>query len=250
MVAVVAAVGVGVAVGASRGVSHQRSSPASPSAIEAFLARAQRAFSNRYSVTYAVNGSVDGGKAERAQVVAAQFSSYGLMYRVTPRPGSASHVEISEVFEDPRNDPHGFFACTRRRGRSRWTCIGPYDEGMTDLRSLFEPDAPLALLEGLQNATAAYAGPLATSAAHAFLTRRRVGGHPARCVELGRVIHPLGSVCLDGEGVIVWYEIPRTVSLITYSTAKLTAYSRRVQTGTLSLPTRARPPAQLERALR
>ncbi len=93
-----------------------------------------------------------------------------------------------------------------------------------------------ALVLGLENASATYTGKMAIKPEPAFLVRRRVLGQDVRCLEFGKILHPLGSVCLNGDGVIAFYDLPRAVTYSTYNTATLQSYSTNVKPGTFSLP--------------
>ena len=247
--AMVLAVAAGLGAFAFGGGGAARLPPvavASPGAIGAFLGRAETALNSKYSVTYEVTVPYRGGSPRRAEVIAAQLSNARTFYRETPafsastsqsRTTPAWAIQGYEVFYGPSNDPHAIFSCTRPRASSPWSCVGPIEGlGMGGTFALQGAYPLQALVLGLENASASYTGKMATRPEPAFLLRRRVNGQEARCLEFGMLRHPLGNVCLNHDGVIASYDLPRAVTYSTYNTATLQNYSTQVNPDTFSLP--------------
>jgi hypothetical protein len=258
------AAGTGAFAGFSAGGGGQRPAtarPASPGQIRAFLAAAERATSGTFSVTYSVTVGYADGSDQRADVAAAQ-SSVGLFYyRETPSlrltsPGGAAQSKSYEVFsavsDGPRpglaeHSPHGLvsagpglFSCARGFSPSSWSCIGPdRGIGMGTTGELTGPYPPQALLLGLQNAAEIYTGqpaPPATQPQRAFLFTRRLAGRALSCLGFGSPSRPLGTVCLEPDGIIASYQLPTAVSSSGYQSATLRGYAPTVGNGTFTLP--------------
>jgi hypothetical protein len=107
---------------------------------------------------------------------------------------------------------------------------------------LLGPYPPQALLRGLQNTAETYTGEPAPPAAQpqrAFLLTRRLAGQTLHCLGFGPASHPLGTVCLEPDGVIASYDLPGALSSIAYQTATLRTYSPQVENGTFTLPATA-----------
>jgi hypothetical protein len=252
-IALVAAAGLGAFVVGGGGASHPPPvAAASPGAIAAFLARAERALDGEYSATYQVTVPYRTGSARRAVVSAAQLSRGRTVYRETPAfssstsPSEGTTLAWSlhgyEVFSGPNSEPRGLFSCTQARAASPWSCQGPYKGiGMGGTFALQGPYPPQALVLGLENATALYTGGMAIEREPAFLVRRRVRGRQVRCLQFGRTPRPLGSVCLNDDGVIAFFDLPRAVTYSTYATATLQSYSTNVKPDTFSLPAQPMP---------
>lgn len=213
---------------------------ASPGAIRAFLARAQRALGGTFSVTYQVSIPARGhAPAQQAKVIAAQRSRAEWFYRETPSFSAFSGGHSSEVFTYRT----GIFSCARAGASTRWSCQGPYRGiGMGTTWLLLGPYPPQALILGLQNAAETYTGApshspsAATRPEPAYLLTRRLAGRTERCLAFGPASHPLGSVCLAQDGVIAYYNLSPTVTFSTYQTATLRAYSHHVKAGAFALP--------------
>jgi hypothetical protein len=246
-IALVAATGLGVlALGGGGASPPPPAAAASPGAIGAFLARAERALDGRYSVTYEVTVPYRGGSARRAEVIAAQLSRHRTFYRETPAfSGSTSQsgttaawaLQSYEVLYGSDTDPRGIFSCTQARASAAWSCEGPIEGlGMGGTFALQGAYPLQALVQGLENASAAYTGKMASRPEPAFLLSRRLAGHEVRCLEFGRLRDPLGSACLNTDGVIASYDLPPAVTYTTYNSATLQSYSTSVKAGTFSLP--------------
>jgi hypothetical protein len=197
-------------------------------------------------VTYEVTVPYRGGSARRAEVIAVQLSRGRTFYRETPafsasesqsRETPAWAIHSYEVFSGSNSDPRGIFSCTQARASSPWSCVGPIEGlGMGGTFALQGAYPLQALVQGLENATAAYTGRMATRPGPAFFLSRRVAGQEVRCLEFGKLRHPLGSVCLNHDGVIASYDLPRAVTYTTYNTAALQTYSTNAKRDTFSLP--------------
>jgi hypothetical protein len=269
-VLLIAAVAAGAAAfagfGGSGGGTHRRatSRAASPSQIRAFLAQAERGVTGTFSVTYAVTVPNHGGSVRDVDVAAAQRSPAVLFYRETPSlsvssPAGPPQNESYEVFfasgASPRSGVReharqglssagpGLFSCARGSSSSRWACTGPYQGiGMGTTSDLLGPYPPQALLRGLQNTAETYTGEPAPPAAQpqrAFLLTRRLASQTLHCLGFGPASHPLGTVCLEPDGIIASYDLPGALSSIAYQTATLRTYSPQVENGTFTLPATA-----------
>lgn len=227
---------------------------ASPEAVGGFLARAQRAADGRFTVVYRVTIPYRHRRARAAEVSASQLSASTIVYRETPAfspmapnpgaPGTAHGwaAHGAEVFASSEGR-HGIFTCTQQRSSSPWACQGPDTQiAMGGTAELLGPYPPQALLRGLQNAAATYAGKLAIKPEPAYLLTERVAGRELRCLRFGRAAHPLGSVCLNPDGVIASYQLSPRATSSTYSTATLVSYSTSVGRQTLLLPAEAQSP--------
>jgi hypothetical protein len=264
MTASAAAAAVIASSGGSGGGPARRAAPsraASPAQISAFLGDAERGPSGTFSLTYAVTVRYEGGHVRHLDVAAAQRSPSLFYYRQTPSlsvsspagpPQSASY----EVFFSSASTRRagvgqhgrqgltsagaGLFTCTRGSASSRWSCTGPYHGiGMGTTGELLGPYPPQALLRGLQNTAEIYTGvpaPPATRPESAFLFTRQVAGQTLSCLGFGPASRPLGTVCLEPDGIIAFYDLPEAASSDAYATATLRAYSPLVRHGTFTLP--------------
>jgi hypothetical protein len=219
---------------------------ASPGQIRAFLAQAERAVNGAFSLAYVVTVRYQGGSVRHLAVTAAQTSPATWFYRETPSlsvsgPGGPPQDGSYEVFFAAR----GLFSCARGSLSSRWACTGPYRGiGMGTTSGLLGPYPPQALLRGLQNTAEIYTGVPAPPAAHpqrAFLFTQRRAGQTLSCLGFGQASHPLGTVCLEPDGVIASYDLPGARSSIAYQTATLRTYSPQAENGTFTLPAAAHP---------
>jgi hypothetical protein len=259
-----AAAGAAVFAGSSggRGVARRAvSRSASPAEIAAFLAEAERGTSGTFSVTYEVAVRYAGGRVRHLDVAAAQISPGLFYYRETPSlqvssPAGPPQNQSYEVFSASgdrsgagvtargrrgrSNAVPGLFSCTRQSVSSPWSCTGPYQGlGMGTTGELIGPYPPQALVFGLQNAAETYAGepaPPATQPQRAFRFTRQAGGQTLNCLGFGLASRPLGTVCLEPDGIIASYDLPAATSSIAYETATLRAYSPLVQKATFTLP--------------
>ncbi len=267
-VLLIAAVAAGAAAFAGFGGSgaHRRatSRAASPSQIRGFLAQAERGVTGTFSVTYAVTVRNHGGSVRHVAVAAAQRSPAVLFYRETPSlsvssPAGPPQNESYEVFFAAGASPQsgvreharqglsgagpGLFSCARGSLSSGWSCTGPYQGiGMGTTSDLLGPYPPQALLRGLQNTAETYTGepaPPASQPQRAFLLTRRLAGQTLHCLGFGPASHPLGTVCLEPDGIIASYDLPGALSSIAYQTATLRTYSPQVENGTFALPATA-----------
>jgi hypothetical protein len=258
LIAVIAAGAAAFAGFGAGGGAHRRatSRAASPGQIRAFLAQAERGVTGTFSVIYAVTVRYQGGGVRHLDVAAAQRSPAVLFYRETPslsvsRRAGPPQDESYEVFAGIREHARqsgstagpGLFSCARGSLSSRWSCTGPYQGiGMGTTSDLLGPYPPQALLRGLQNTAEIYTGEPAPPAAHpkrAFLLTRRLAGQTVRCLGFGPASHPLGTVCLEPDGIIASYDLPGTQSSIAYQTATLRTYSPQVKNETFALPATA-----------
>jgi hypothetical protein len=262
-VLLLAAIGAGAAAfagfSANGGAQHPASARfASPAQIRAFLAAAERPVSGRFSVAYSVTVGHGDGSDHHADVAAAQSSPGLFYYRQAPSlsslggPRSESYEVFSALPGIPgpglaAPGPHslastgpGLFSCARTSSSSPWSCTGPYQGiGMGTTGELTGPYPPRALLLGLQNAAEIYTGEPAPPAIHlepAFLFTRRLAGRALSCLGFGSPSQPLGTVCLEPNGIIGSYDLSTAVSSIGYQTATLRAYAPTVGNGTFTLP--------------
>jgi hypothetical protein len=228
------------------GVSHpQPPAAASPSAIRAFLARAQRAFDGTFSMTYQVTITpARHAPARQAEVTTAQRSGAEWLYRETP---SFSAFSGGHSFEVVRSGA-GIFSCAQASTPGPWSCRGPYrGMGMGTTGQLLGPYPPQALILGLQNAAETYTGApshsprAATRPEPAYLFTRRIAGQTDRCLAFGPLTRPLGRVCLAPNGVIAYYNLAPKVTYSTYQAATLRAYSHHARTGAFALPAKPAP---------
>jgi hypothetical protein len=233
---------------------------ASAAQIRAFLAEAGRGASGTFSLTYAVTARYAGGRVRHLDVAAAQSSPGLFYYRETPSlsvsspadpPQSASYEVFASggsrragVGEHGRQGlisaGAGLFSCARGSVSSPWSCTGPYQGiGMGTTGELLGPYPPQALVRGLQNTAEIYTGQPAPPAARperAFPFTRQLAGQTLSCLGFGPASRPLGTVCLEPDGIIASYHLQATVSSIAYTTATLRAYSPLIQNGTFTLP--------------
>jgi len=258
------AAGAAVVAGSGGGAGPARraaSRAASAAQIRAFLAEAERGASGTFSLTYAVTVRYEGGRVRHLDVAAAQRSPGLFYYRETPSlsvsspagpPQSASY-EVFVAFGGSRQaglgerGPQGLisagaglFSCTQESASSPWSCTGPYQGiGMGTTGELLGPYPPQALARGLQNTAEIYTGEPAPPAAQperAFLFTRQLAGRTLSCLGFGPASRPLGTVCLEPDGIIASYDLQEAASYIAYTTATLRAYSPLVHNGTFTLP--------------
>jgi hypothetical protein len=264
-VLLIAASAAGAAVVAASGGAGPARRPVSRAAsaaqIRAFLAEAEHDASGTFSLTDAVTARYEGGRVRHLDIAAAQSSPSLFYYRETPSlsvsspagpPQSASY-EVFVASGGSRRaglgarGPHGLvsagaglFSCTQESVSSPWSCTGPYQGiGMGTTGELLGPYPPQALVRGLQNTAEIYTGEPAPPAARperAFLFTRQLAGRTLSCLGFGPASRPLGTVCLEPDGIIASYDLQATVSSIAYATATLRAYSPLVQKGTFTLP--------------
>jgi hypothetical protein len=258
------AVGAAVVAGFGGGAGPTRraaSHAASAAQIRAFLAEAERGASGTFSLTYAVTAGYEGGRVRHLDVAAAQSSPRLLYYRETPSlsvsspagpPQSASYEVFfaSSGSRRPGAGEHGrqgltsagagLFSCMRGSVSSPWSCTGPYQGiGMGTTGELLGPYPPQALVRGLENTAEIYTGEPAPPAARperAFLFTRQLAGQTLSCLGFGPASRPLGTVCLQPDGIIASYHLQATASSIAYTTATLRAYSPLIRHSTFTLP--------------
>lgn len=236
-------------VGGCGGASAQQPTAASPAQIRGFLADAEHGLGGTYSLSYDVTVGYGRVRVRRIVVSVAQRSARLFTYRTSPSlaltgPDGPAASAGYAVYVQPRagRPGAGIYSCSRRTSASRWRCNGPYGEiGMGGMQQLLGAYPPRALVLGLENAAVAYTGvpsPPAIRRERAFRTTRRVSGYELRCLNFGSTAHPLGTVCLRGDGVIAAYALPQAVTFAPYVTAQLVAYSPRLPAGAFDLPAR------------
>ena len=246
--AIVVGAALALLLGGCGATAPRRPEAASASQIRAFVADAKRGFEGRLTLTYDVTIRYGPRATRRIVVNAAQRSADLFSYRTTPsldlvRQGGPPASYGYAVFVSPgaKTTPGaGIYSCRKPRPSSRWSCEGPYTGiGMGETFQLIGPYPPQALLLGLENAIAVYAGPPSLAPGRhepAFLVARRASGQALRCLEFGAAGHPVGSVCLRHSGLIASYELAESVTSGVYATATLRSYSPRVPNAAVALP--------------
>jgi hypothetical protein len=232
----------------SSGTTAQSLGTSSSGAITSFIARAQRGLNGTFAATYEVNAPFRSRAARLAHVVVARLANSRIFYRQTPALSGDGMGQVKrtphsfEVFERPNSDYLGIFSCTQAEVSSPWACVGPYTGiGMGGMEALMDPYPPQALELGLENASAAYTGKMATDPEPTRLLWRQLDSHRVQCIDFGETARLLGSVCLNQQGLVASYDLPQSVTYSTYQTAELRNYSAHVNVDTFTLP--AKPTA-------
>ena len=229
------------ALGASppTGARHGRA-VASPGEVAAFLSRAEKGFSGRFVLRYAVQYGT-GRHAVSGSVVATQDSKSQAYISTPPIADIHAADSSSSVLVNPLGEEAGRYQCGRETAASPWSCSSFSTAGMGTNAELLGPYPPTALILGLQNAVVEYSGKptgerVAPEPAHLVL--RDVDARKLSCLAFGNPAMPVALVCLNAASVITSYHIPRAVSNIAYTTAELRSRSRHVPDAALTLPAR------------
>lgn len=221
--------------------AHHGPAAASPGEVAAFVSRAEKGFSGRFALRYAVSYA-GSPQAVQGTVASVQQSRTRWAYTSTP---SAQDIHArgsaSAVFVDPRGEPAGRYSCDRARASASWRCAAFTTAGMGTDAALLGPYPPTALILGLRNAIVEYSGkitghPIAPQPAH--LVARGAGTTRVSCLAFGMSTRPVALVCLDSANLITSYDIPGEVSSIAYTRALLRSRSLHVPHSALVLPTR------------
>jgi hypothetical protein len=188
---------------------------ASAAQIRAFLAEAERGASGTFSLTYAVTARYAGGRVRHLDVAAAQSSPGLFYYRETPS------LSVSSPAGPPQSASYEVFAS----GGSRRAGVGEHGR-----QGLISAGAGLfSCARGSVSSPWSCTGPY--QGIGMGTTGELLGPYPPQAL-----VRPLGTVCLEPDGIIASYHLQATVSSIAYTTATLRAYSPLIQNGTFTLP--------------
>jgi len=226
-----------------RGAGARTPKTAAPLAIARFVARTDRAMSQRFTASYHVALFKFRGRIFHGDVSVTQIPGTGAAFRERPGFLAFGDTYEYELFSGARF----YVSCDRAHPHSRWLCLSEVGEGMGSMSAQNDEAIPQAFTAGMDEAVSDYGSPALLVPAQAakytapvpiFLSTRKVNGRAEECLSIGNPGGAVGLVCTTRSGVIVSYRLATRQGDNDYASAQLVSYTTEVNPNALVPPTK------------